>query len=118
MQWNIALYEDHILYVVPGSHRRLTTEIESSHLQAERGTISPVPESRCVELGPGDGVVYNNLMLHWGSKYGPEEEAPHRPFGLSLLWPHLSAPAVQPADGLLETVRGGDPAAAGRPTLV
>ena len=51
VQWNIALYEDHILYVVPGSHRRLTTEIESSHLQAERGTISPVPESRCVELG-------------------------------------------------------------------
>ena len=74
VQWNIALYEDHILYVVPGSHRRLSTEIESSHLQAERGTISPVPESRCVELGPGDGVVYNNLMLHWGSKYGPEKK--------------------------------------------
>ena len=72
VQWNIALYEDHILYVVPGSHRRLSTEIESSHLQGERGTTSPVPESRPVELGPGDGVVYNNLMLHWGSKYGPE----------------------------------------------
>ena len=118
VQWNIALYEDHILYVVPGSHRRLSTEIESSHLQGERGTTSPVPESRPVELEPGDGVVYNNLMLHWGSKYGPEEETPHRPPGLSLLWPHLSAPAVQPAHGLLEPVRGGDPAAAGGRTLV
>lgn len=74
VQWNIALYEDHILYVVPGSHRRLTSEVESSHLQGERGTTSPVPESIPVELGPGDGVVYNNLMLHWGSKYGPEKK--------------------------------------------
>ena len=74
VQWNIALYEDHILYVVPGSHRRLSTEIESSHLQGERGTTSPVPESIPVELGPGDGVVYNNLMLHWGSKYGPDKK--------------------------------------------
>lgn len=74
VQWNIALYEDHILYVVPGSHRRLSTEIESSHLEGEKGTIRPVPESRPVELEPGDGVVYNNLMLHWGSKYGPEKK--------------------------------------------
>ena len=74
VQWNIALYEDHILYIVPGSHRRLTTQLESSHLQAKRGPTIPVPESKCVELGPGDGVVYNNLMLHWGSKYGPEKK--------------------------------------------
>ena len=74
VQWNIALYRDHILYVVPGSHRRLSTEIESSHLQGERGTTSPVPQSIPVELEPGDGVVYNNLMLHWGSKYGPEKK--------------------------------------------
>ena len=118
VQWNIALYEDHILYVVPGSHRRLTTEIESSHLQAERGTISPVPESRCVELGSGRRRCLQQPDAALGQQVRPRSEAPHRPFGVSLLWPHLSAPAVQPADGLLETVRGGDPAAAGRPTLV
>jgi len=74
VQWNIALYEDNILYVVPGSHRRLTMQAEAKHLQGGRGTLTPLPQSRCVELGPGDGVVYNNLMLHWGSKYGPHKK--------------------------------------------
>jgi ectoine hydroxylase-related dioxygenase (phytanoyl-CoA dioxygenase family) len=74
VQWNIALYEDHILYVVPGSHRRLNSEIESAHLRQERGTLTPLPKSLRVELSPGDGVVYNNVMLHWGSKYTHREK--------------------------------------------
>ena len=69
VQWNIALYEDHHLYLVPGSHRRLTAEAESSQLQGERGTLTPLPESRRAELRAGDGVVYNNAILHWGRKY-------------------------------------------------
>ena len=74
VQWNIALYEDLILYVVPGSHNRLTTQAETRHLLENRGTLTPVPQSCRVELGPGDGVVYNNLMLHWGSKYSPQKK--------------------------------------------
>ncbi len=74
VQWNIALYEDLILYVIPGSHNRLTTQAETNHLLEDRGTLTPVPQSSRVELGPGDGVVYNNLMLHWGSKYSPQKK--------------------------------------------
>ena len=74
VQWNIALYEDHHLYVVPGSHKRLTAGDETSHLQQERGTLTPLPKSRCAELSPGDGVVYNNTILHWGRKYTHEKK--------------------------------------------
>ena len=69
VQWNVALYEDHHLYVVPGSHGRLTAEVEASHLQQDRGTLTPLPKSIWAELNPGDGVVYNNTILHWGRKY-------------------------------------------------
>jgi ectoine hydroxylase-related dioxygenase (phytanoyl-CoA dioxygenase family) len=74
IQWNIALYEDHVLFVVPGSHRRLNSEIEAAHFQQQRGTITPLPTSLRVELNPGDGVAYNNVMLHWGSKYTHREK--------------------------------------------
>ena len=74
IQWNIALYRDHILYIVPGSHRRLNSKIESSHLSQQRGTLTPLPESLRVELEPGDGVVYNSIILHWGSKYTHREK--------------------------------------------
>ena len=69
VQWNIALYEDQHLHVVPGSQRRLTQQIETSHLERESVGTLPLPASRRVELGPGDGVVYNNAILHWGSEY-------------------------------------------------
>lgn len=68
-QWNIALYDDSILYLVPGSHRRLTSEVESAQLQSDGGTQIPLSESICADLKPGDGVVYNSMLLHWGSKY-------------------------------------------------
>ena len=68
-QWNIALYDDAILYFIPGSHRRLTSQVESMQLQSDRGTQTPLPDCVCAELKPGDGVVYNNMLLHWGSKY-------------------------------------------------
>ena len=68
-QWNIALHEDSVFYVIPGSHRRLTSEVEAMQLQSEGGTQAPLSGCVCVELQPGDGVVYNNMLLHWGSKY-------------------------------------------------
>jgi hypothetical protein len=69
VQWNIALYDDAILYVIPGSHRRLTSEVEALQLQSEGGTQSKLTGSVCAELKPGSGVVYNSMLLHWGSKY-------------------------------------------------
>ena len=67
LQWNIALYDDNVLWVVPGSHRRLNTDVENRALSdnPRRALPGGIP----VELNAGDAVVYINYMLHWGSNY-------------------------------------------------
>ena len=67
VQWNIPLYDDDVLWVVPGSHRRLNTEAENQQL-LENPRV-PLPGGIPVELKGGDGVVYSNYILHWGSNY-------------------------------------------------
>ena len=67
VQWNIPLYDDDVLWVVPGSHRRLNTEAENRQLLANPRV--PLPGGIPVELKGGDGVVYSNYILHWGSNY-------------------------------------------------
>lgn len=67
VQWNIALYDDDVLWVVPGSHRRGNTDEENEQLC--RDATVPLPGGKPVELGAGDGVVYMNYMLHWPSNY-------------------------------------------------
>ena len=67
IQWNIPLYDDDVLWVVPGSHRRLNTEAENCQLLENQRV--PLPGSIPVELNGGDGVVYSNYLLHWGSNY-------------------------------------------------
>ena len=67
VQWNIPLYDDDVLWVVPGSHRRLNTEEENRQL-LENPRV-PLPGGIPVELKGGDGVVYSNYLLHWGSNY-------------------------------------------------
>ncbi|MBI81898.1 MAG: hypothetical protein CMJ81_01755 [Planctomycetaceae bacterium] len=69
VQWNIALYDDSVFYLIPGSHRRLNSEAEALQLQSEGGTQSQLDGSVCADLKPGSGVVYNSMLLHWGSKY-------------------------------------------------
>jgi ectoine hydroxylase-related dioxygenase (phytanoyl-CoA dioxygenase family) len=77
VQWNIPLYDDDVLWVVPGSHRQLNTEEENRHLAQDPRLPSagrtpvrvPLPGSIPVELKAGDGVVYINTILHWGSNY-------------------------------------------------
>ena len=81
LQWNIALYDDDVFCVVPGSHRRANTDAENRQMAAVPHTYAhgqqpqgekrhePLPGSVCVDLKAGDGVVYNNSMLHWGSNY-------------------------------------------------
>ena len=68
LQWNISLYDDSVLWLVPKSFRRPNTKTENHQLRENPHV--PLPGSIPVELKAGDGVVYINLTLHWGSNYG------------------------------------------------
>ena len=67
IQWNIPLYDDDVLWVVPGSHRRVNTVEENQQLRQD--PRQPLPNSIPVQLQAGDGVAYTNMILHWGSDY-------------------------------------------------
>ena len=67
LQWNIPLYDDNVLWVIPGSHRRLNTEAENKILMDDN--TKPLPGGIPVELKAGDGVVYINFLFHQGSDY-------------------------------------------------
>ncbi|MDE2845768.1 MAG: phytanoyl-CoA dioxygenase family protein [Gemmatimonadota bacterium] len=67
LQWNIPLYDDNVLWVVPKSHRRGNTAEENRCLAQD--PREPLPGGVQVELNAGDGVVYTNTILHWGSNY-------------------------------------------------
>jgi hypothetical protein len=61
-QWNLALYEDRSLVVVPGSHKRARTEMERHADPYE----DDMPGQMIVRMSPGDVVFYNNNILHRG----------------------------------------------------
>ena len=67
VQWNIPLYDDDVLWAVPGSHRRINTEQENEELLADPrvALTGGIP----IELKAGDAIVYINFILHWGSNY-------------------------------------------------
>ena len=67
VQWNIALYDDEVFWVLPKSHKQPTTEAQRRQLlQDPRSQLEGgVP----AKLKAGDGIVYPNLMMHWGSTY-------------------------------------------------
>jgi len=67
VQWNVPLYDDDVLWVVPGSHARLNTDVEDRHLRKDPRV--PLPGGVPVELAAGDAIVYINYILHWGSDY-------------------------------------------------
>ncbi len=67
VQWNIPLYDDDVLWIIPGSHSRPNTEEENRCLAANPRL--PLPGGVPVKLNAGDAVVYNNYLLHWGSNY-------------------------------------------------
>ena len=67
LQWNIPLYDDDVLWVVPGSHRRPNSAEENEQLLTDRKV--PLPGGMQVKLKAGDGVAYTNTILHWGSDY-------------------------------------------------
>ncbi|KIW56919.1 hypothetical protein PV05_05534 [Exophiala xenobiotica] len=61
-QYNIALFDDASLLVVPGSHRRVRTETERAAAPFEAN----LPGQLVVELAPGDAVFYDSNILHRG----------------------------------------------------
>ena len=67
VQWNIPLYDDDVLWVVPGSHRRPDNEAERRQLLLDPRVS--LPDGIPVELEAGDGVVYTSIITHWGSYY-------------------------------------------------
>jgi hypothetical protein len=69
VQWNIPLYDDNVLWVVPGSHIRRNTVEENAHMLED--PCQPVPNAVQTHLEAGDGVVYILPLLHWGSNYSP-----------------------------------------------
>ena len=90
VQWNIALYDDDVLWIVPGSHRRSDTEEQKRQLLAD--PCVPLPGSVQVKLKAGDGVVYPNIIMHWGSVYSSKLRRTihlgYRTFGGPIL-PHV-----------------------------
>ncbi|KAI1322735.1 phytanoyl-dioxygenase family protein [Xylariaceae sp. FL0255] len=62
-QWNLALYPDESLIVIPGSHTRLRTDIERNAAPRE----PTLPNQLSVKLEPGDIAFYDNNILHRGS---------------------------------------------------
>ena len=67
VQWNIPLYDDSVLWVIPGSHLRLNTSEENRLLSQD--SHRPLPNGVQTHLEAGDGVVYIMPILHWGSNY-------------------------------------------------
>ena len=67
VQWNIALYEDDVFWILPESHKQPTNEAQRRQLMLDPKV--PLKGGIPVELQPGDGIVYPNLMMHWGSQY-------------------------------------------------
>lgn len=98
VQWNIPLYDDDVLWVVPGSHLRLNSDEENSQLLANpRGPLSGGVQTH---LNAGDGVVYILPILHWGSNYSTRLRrtihggfSTFTPYPTSSYWKHLSTPA-------------------------
>jgi hypothetical protein len=61
-QWNLALYDDSSLVVVPGSHKRARTDDERNADPFAKF----IPGQKVVHMKPGDIVFYNNNILHRG----------------------------------------------------
>ncbi len=67
VQWNLPLYDDNVLWVVPGSHARLNTAEENAAMNED--ARAPLPGAVQTHLAAGDGVAYILPLLHWGSRY-------------------------------------------------
>tara|TARA_B100000809_G_scaffold258809_1_gene302645 strand:+ start:2544 stop:3785 length:1242 start_codon:yes stop_codon:yes gene_type:complete len=87
-QWNIALCDEAILHLIPGSHRRLNSGLEADQLKRHGGAQMPLPGEIAADLKAGDGVVYNSMLLHWANQYTKQKRRTihlgYRTFGKAL----------------------------------
>jgi hypothetical protein len=67
VQWNIALYDDDVFWLVPGSHKQPSDEEQRRQLLKD--PTAQLKGGIPIALEAGDGVVYPNVVLHWGSFY-------------------------------------------------
>ncbi|KAF7892992.1 uncharacterized protein EAF02_000530 [Botrytis sinoallii] len=72
-QWNMALYDDSSLIVVPKSHKRARTAAERDMSEYETGVQGEIR----VEMKAGDVVFYDNNILHRGGKYESGRKGNH-----------------------------------------
>ena len=100
VQWNIPLYDDDVLWIVPGSHLRPNTDQENSQLRADPRV--PLPDGIQTHLKAGDGVIYITPILHWGSNYSSKmRRTIHGGFSNHTQYPnldfveHLTTPGQQ-----------------------
>ena len=99
VQWNIPLYDDDVLWVVPKSHIRRNTEEENRQLTEDNR--APLASGVQTHLNAGDGVAYILPILHWGSNYSTKlRRTIHGGFSDFTHYPDLSylehlSPAAQ-----------------------
>lgn len=67
VQWNLPLYDDSVLWVIPRSHNRFNRAEENAAMIKD--SRAPLPGGVQVHLKSGDGVAYILPILHWGSVY-------------------------------------------------
>lgn len=64
-QWNLALYDDACLLVVPGSHKRVRSpELRDVLLKDDMAKTLPGENILRVQLKPNQAVFYENNILH------------------------------------------------------
>ena len=93
IQWNLPLMDDSYFHIIPGSHRDAVSsaQLEVMALSQRDGRFIPdMPGVHCVRLAAGDGVVYNNNLVHGVRR--PADQ-PHR---RTLHWYWVSEGAVDP----------------------
>lgn len=83
VQWNIALENDEVFWLLPASHNLPdSAELQQALLDDPCAELLGGVQ---IKLRAGDGVVYSNVCLHWGSQYNS------RPIRRTL---HLSYRAI------------------------
>lgn len=88
VQWNLALYDDDVLWVVPGSHVRTCSGEENEQLRQD--AQAPVTGAIQTHLQAGDGVAYILPILHWGSNYSTRmRRTIHGGFSMFTHYPDL-----------------------------
>ena len=99
VQWNLPLYDDSVLWVIPGSHIRFNSTAENAAMTKDSRV--PLPGAVQVHLAAGDGVAYILPILHWGSVYNATiRRTIHGGFSMFCHYPDLAylqhlSPAAQ-----------------------